>query len=105
MISKGVLAENYSVAFKMIAKKLPEVNRLNITFVKLPIRERAVSFVACNRQGGEYQFSENLLKSGSRMIALALIDTLAQTKSASGKCDPRYEETLMQMIFECLRDN
>jgi len=102
-VPDGILAEYYASAFAIIAKKVPEVNRLNITFVKLPVRERAVSFIACSRQRGEYQFSEGLLKSGSRAIALALIDTLAQTKSASGKCDPRYEETLIQMVLECIR--
>ena len=99
---EGVLAEYYSKALATVSKRLPEVNRLQITFIRQPVRERMFSFVACSRERGEYQFSENLLKSGPRPIAIALIDALAQTKGASGKCDPRYEEALMQMIFDCV---
>jgi hypothetical protein len=101
---EGILAENYNKAFTCVSKNLPELHRLQITFVKLPARERAASFITCSRGRGEYQFSENLLKSGPRSISIALIDALAQTKSASGKCDPRYEETLLQMILECVRN-
>ena len=77
-----------------------EINRLQVGFVRLPPHERNVSFVTCSRGRGEYQFSETLLKSGPRPISLALIDALAQTKSVSGKCDPRYEEALMHMVLD-----
>lgn len=99
---EGILAEYYAKAFTLVSRRLPEVNRLQITFVRLPPQERGVSFITCSRGRGEYQFSESLLKSGPRAIAMALLDAMAQTKSASGKCDPRYEEALMQMVLECV---
>jgi hypothetical protein len=78
------------------------VNRLNVSFVRLPPSERNVSFITCSRARGDYQFSETLLKSGVKAVALSLIDALAQTKSLSGKCDLDYEQELMGMVFECV---
>ncbi len=99
---EGVFKENYDLAFSRVASRLPEMNRLDITFVRLPASERNVSFVTCSRARGEYQFSETLLKSGVKAIAMALIDALAQTKSVSGKCDLDYEKELMEMVLECV---
>ena len=96
----GVLARHFQESFSSVSRHLPEVNRLHISFVRLPAHERNVSFITCSRGRGEYQFSETLLKSGPKPIALALIDALAQTKSVSGKCDPRYEEALIQMVLD-----
>jgi len=99
---EGRLKENFDEAFRMVAESLPEINRLSITFIKLPPTERNVSFVTCSRARGEYQFSETLLKSGTRAISMSLVDALAQTKSLSGKCDLDYENELVGMIMECL---
>ncbi len=101
---EGVLKENYDRAFNRVAGRLPEVHRLNVTFVRLPASERNVSFVTCSRARAEYQFSETLLKSGIKAVAMALIDALAQTKSLSGKCDLDYEQELMGMVLECVGD-
>ena len=98
------LKENYDRAFAKVAGRLPEVNRLNVSFVRLPASERNVSFVTCSRARAEYQFSETLLKSGVKAVAMALIDALAQTKSLSGKCDLDYEHELMGMVLECVGD-
>ena len=100
----GILKENYQRAFAKVAARLPEVNRLNVTFVRLPPSERNVAFVTCSRARAEYQFSETLLKSGVKVVALTLIDALAQTKSLSGKCDLDYENELMRMVLECVTD-
>jgi hypothetical protein len=100
----GVLKENYSRAFAKVATRLPEVNRLNVSFVRLPASERNVSFVTCSRARAEYQFSETLLKSGVKAVAIALIDALAQTKSLSGKCDLDYEHELTRMVLECVEN-
>ena len=97
-----VMKENFDHAFAKIAARLPEVNRLNISFIRLPPSERNVSFVTCSRARGEYQFSETLLKSGAKAVAMALIDALAQTKSLSGKCDLDYENKLTEMVLECV---
>lgn len=99
---EGILKENFGRAFTVVAKRLPEVNRLSIAFVRLPTSERNVSFVTCSRARGEYQFSETLLMSGAKAIALALIDALAQMKSLSGRCDPDYEQELTRMVLECV---
>jgi hypothetical protein len=99
---EGILKENYEQAFAKIAARLPEINRLNISFVRLPPSERNVSFVTCSRARAEYQFSETLLKSGVKAVSIALIDVLAQTKSLSGKCDLDYEQELMRMVLECV---
>lgn len=99
---EGILKENYEQAFAKICSRLPEINRLNISFVRLPPSERNVSFVTCSRARAEYQFSETLLKSGPKAVAIALIDVLAQTKSLSGKCDLDYEQELMRMVLECV---
>ncbi|MBC8356340.1 MAG: hypothetical protein H8E66_30545 [Planctomycetes bacterium] len=98
----GILKENFEQAFEKIGDSLPEVNRLDINFVRLPASDRNVSFVTCSRARGEYQFSETLLKSGSKAVSLAIIDALAQTKSVSGKCDLDYERELVQMVMECI---
>lgn len=95
------LKRNYDQAFSTLSNTLPEVNRLSISFVRLPARERNVSFVTSSRARGEYQFTETLLKSGRKAIALALVDALAQTKSLSGKCDMDYEHELRQMVLDC----
>jgi hypothetical protein len=100
----GILAEHFEKAFNRVSSRLPEVNRLHISFVRLPAKERNVSFITCSRAGGEYQLSETLLKSGPKPIALTLVDALAQTKSVSGKCDPKYEEILMGMVLDCIGD-
>ena len=99
---EDVLKENFDRAFAKIAARLPEVNRLNISFIRLPPSERNVSFVTCSRARAEYQFSETLLKSGAKAVAMALIDALAQTKSLSGKCDLDYENKLTEMVLECV---
>jgi hypothetical protein len=99
---EGVLKENFDRAFAKVAGRLPEVNRLSIAFVRLPPSERNISFVTCSRARGEYQFSETLLMSGAKAIALALIDALAQMKSLSGRCDPDYEQELTSMVLECV---
>jgi len=96
------LKQNYDRAFAKVAGRLPEVNRLNVSFVRLPASERNVSFVTCSRARAEYQFSETLLKSGVKAVAMALIDALAQTKSLSGKCDLDYEHELVGMVLECV---
>jgi len=101
---EGFLKENYERAFTKVASRLPEVNRLNVRFVRLPRSERNVSFVTCSRARGDYQFSETLLKSGVKAISLALVDALAQTKSLSGKCDLDYEHELMDLVLECIGD-
>ena len=44
------------------------------------------------------------MRIGSKVVALALIDALAQTKSLSGKRDPRYEDELMKMVMECIEE-
>ena len=98
---EGDLAENYAIAFERVARRLPEVHRLTISFVRLPSRERNVSFLTCSRAAGEYQFSETLLKSGPRAIALALIDAMAQTESRQGKCNLEYERALHEMVLQC----
>ena len=98
------MKENYHRAFAKVADRLPEVHRLNVTFVRLPASERNVSFVTCSRARAEYQFTETLLKSGVKAVALALIDALAQTKSLSGKCDLDYEHELMGMVLECVEE-
>lgn len=98
------LKDNFDHAFAKIAVRLPEVNRLNISFIRLPPSERNVSFVTCSRARAEYQFSETLLKSGVKAVAMALIDALAQTKSLSGKCDLDYENKLTEMVLECVGD-
>jgi hypothetical protein len=100
----GTLAEYFQKAFKKVSSRLPEINRLHISFIRLPPHEKNVSFVTCSRPGGEYQFSEGLLRIGPKAIALSLIDALAQTKSLSGKCDPRYEDELMKMVMECIEE-
>ena len=100
----GFLKGNYERAFAKVAVRLPEVNRLNVSFIRLPATERNVSFVTCSRARAEYQFSETLLKSGVKAVAMALIDALAQTKSLSGKCDLDYENELMGMVLECVGD-
>jgi hypothetical protein len=99
---EGFLKETYDRAFAKVSQRLPEVNRLNVSFVRLPPSERNVSFITCSRARGDYQFSETLLKSGVKAVALSLIDALAQTKSLSGKCDLDYEQELMGMVFECV---
>ncbi len=99
---QGALKENFDRAFEKIASRLPEANRLDIRFIRLPASERNLSFVTCSRARGEYQFSETLLKSGVKAISLALIDTLAQTKSLSGKCNLDYEQRLMNMVLDCV---
>ncbi len=101
---EDVLKESFDHAFAKIAARLPEVNRLNISFIRLPPSERNVSFVTCSRARAEYQFSETLLKSGAKAVAMALIDALAQTKSLSGKCDLDYENKLTEMVLECVGD-
>lgn len=101
---EGYLKESFDRAFSKVANCLPELHRLNVTFVRLPTSERNVSFVTCSRARGEYQFSETLLKSGPKAISLALVDALAQTKSVSGKCDLDYENELMQMVLECVEE-
>jgi len=101
---EGILKENYERAFTRVAGRLPEVNRLNVGFIRLPLSERNVSFVTCSRARGEYQFSETLLKSGTKAISRALVDALAQTKSLSGKCDLDYEHELVGMVLECVGD-
>ncbi len=101
---KGNLADHYHSAFDRVSKRLPEVNRLNISFVRLPAGERNVSVVTCSRSGAEYQFTERLLRMGPKAISLALVDVLAQTKSLSGRCDPRYEDSLMTMVLESLEN-
>jgi hypothetical protein len=101
---EDVLKDNFDRAFAKIAQRLPEVNRLNISFIRLPPSERNVSFITCSRARGEYQFSETLLKSGAKAVAMALIDALAQTKSLSGKCDLDYENKLTEMVLECVGD-
>lgn len=98
----GRLRANYDEAFKRISNNLPELNRLDIDFVRLPRSERNVSFVTCSRGRGSYQFSESLLKSGPRSISKALVDALAQTRSVSGKCDLDYESELVDMVLECI---
>lgn len=99
---EGALKETYDQAFSRIAARLPELNRLTINFVRLPVSERNVSFVTCSRARGEYQFSETLLRSGPKAVGLALIDALAQTKSVSGKCDLDYESELLNMVMDCV---
>jgi hypothetical protein len=101
-VPEGLLQAEYDRAFAMVAGRLPEVNRLNITFVRLPPHERNVAFVTCSRARGEYQFSETVLKSGVKAIAMALVDALAQTKSLSGKCDLDYEQKLVEMVVDCV---
>ena len=98
----GILKENFDSAFQRISARLPEANRLDIRFVRLPASERCVSFVTRSRARGEYEFSETLLKSGKKAVSLAIIDALAQTKSVSGKCDLDYERELMEMVLECV---
>lgn len=100
----GRLADYYAKAFGMLSGHLPEINRLNVTFVRMPKTNRQVSFITCSRSAGVYQFTDRLLATGPKAIALALVDALAQTKSLSGRCDPRYEEALMQMVLECVGD-
>lgn len=99
---EGMLKEGYDRAFQRVSQRLPEINRLCISFVRLPASERNVSFVTCSRARGEYQFSETLLKSGVKAISYALVDALAQTKSLSGKCDLDYEHELTGMVLECI---
>jgi len=99
---EGYLKETYDRAFAKVAGRLPEVNRLSIGFVKLPVSERNVSFITCSRARGEYQFSETLLRSGPKAVSLAIVDALAQTKSVSGKCDLDYENELMALVLECI---
>jgi len=99
---EGRLKENFDRAFTVVAGHLPEVHRLNISFVRLPPTERNVSFVTCSRARGEYQFSETLLMSGPKAIAQAMVDAMAQTKSLSGRCDPDYEQELTHMVLECV---
>ncbi|MBN1395261.1 MAG: hypothetical protein JW959_09575, partial [Pirellulales bacterium] len=101
---EDVLKKNFDSAFGRISGRLPEINRLNISFIRLPRSERNVSFITCSRARGEYQFSETLLKSGVKAVAKALIDALAQTKSLSGKCDLEYENKLTEMVLECVGD-
>lgn len=101
---EGYVKEHFDRAFAKVSRRLPEVNRLNISFIRLPPSERNVSFITCSRARAEYQFSETLLKSGVRAVALALIDALAQTKSLSGKCDLDYEQELMSMVLESVGD-
>ena len=98
---EGTLKENFDRAFAKVSNCLPEVNRLDISFVRMPPSERCVSFVTRSRARGEYQFSETLLKSGVKAVSMALVDILAQTKSASGKCDLDYERELIEMVLEC----
>ncbi len=99
-----VLKENFDKAFSRISQRLPEVNMLNISFVRLPAFERSISFVPCSRGRGEFQFSETILKSGPRAITLALIDALAQTKSIKGRCDLEYEDKLIEMVLQCMEN-
>ncbi|MDP6634353.1 MAG: hypothetical protein QGG42_05610 [Phycisphaerae bacterium] len=99
---EGTLKDNFNTAFKRIADKLPEVNRLNIEFVRLPRSERNVSFITRSRGRGAYQFSESLLRSGPKAISKALIDSLAQTRSVSGRCDLDFENELLGMVLECI---
>ena len=101
---QGRLKESYDSAFSRVSSKLPEVNRLDIDFVRLPRSERNVSFVTCSRGRGNYQFSESLLKSGPKSVSKALVDALAQTRSVSGKCDLDYESELVDMVLECIDD-
>ncbi len=101
---EGRLKDSYDKAFGRVSTRLPEMHRLSISFVKLPASERNVSFVTCSRARGDYQFSEALLRSGIKAISLALVDSLAQTKSVSGKCDLDYENELMDMVLECVGD-
>ena len=99
---EGMMKESFDSAFLKVSSRLPEVNRLQISFVRLPEHERHVSFITCNRARGEYQLSEALLKSGSRAVVSALIDALAQTKSHSGKCDLDYENVLIGLVAEAI---
>lgn len=99
---EGYLKESFDRAFAKVASRLPELNRLSISFVRLLASERNVSFVTCSRARGEYQFYQTVLKSGLKAISLALVDALAQTKIVSGKCDLDYEDELMGMILECV---
>ena len=99
---EGELKANYGAAFARIASKLPEVNRLDVEFVRLPRSERNVSFITRSRGRGAYQFSESLLKSGTRPVSRALIDALAQTRSVSGRCDLDFENELVDMVLECV---
>jgi|GEM_PF-3198494 len=98
---EGTLKENYETAFAHVARKLPEVNRLDIDFVRLPRSERNVSFITRSRGRGAYQFSESLLKSGPKAVSKALVDVLAQTRSVSGRCDLDFENELIDMVLEC----
>jgi hypothetical protein len=70
----------------------------------LPASERNVSSVTCSRGRAEYPFSETLLKSSVKAVAMSLIDALAQTRSQSGKCNLDYEHELMGMALECVGD-
>jgi len=99
---QGLLAENYHRAFERVAKGLPEVNRLEVTFIRLPRHQRSIDFLTISRQRGEYQFSETLLQAGPKQIAVALVDALTQTRSANGKCHPIYERHMMDMLLECI---
>lgn len=99
---EGILKSNFDTAFAKVAEYLPELHRLDISFIRLPPSQRNVAFVTCSRARGEYQFSETTLKSGPKAIAHNLIDALAQTKSLSGKCDLDYEQELVKMVFECV---
>jgi len=99
---QGHLKENYDRAFATIAFHLPEVNMLNISFVRLPPSDNCTSHITCSRTRGQYQFTENLLRSGAKAISLALIDALAQTRSTSGRCDMNYEQELRQLVWECI---
>jgi hypothetical protein len=96
------LKETFNRAFEIVAAKLPEVNMLNVSFVRLPPAEQNVTYVSHNRARGEYKFTETLLKSGVKAIGSALIDALAQTKSGRGKCDMSYECELIKAAWDCL---
>jgi len=96
------MKRTYDEAFAAVSSKLPEVNMLDISFIRVPPEDANVSFVSASRARGQFQFTDRLLRSGRRAVGLALIDALAQSRSVSGKCDMDYENELIRIAWQCL---
>lgn len=98
----GDLLTSFHEAYARVADRLPEVNRLTITFVRMSDHDRNVAFVTKNRARGEVQFTDTLLRTGRREITAALVDALAQSQAGAGRCDPIYEDKLRALCVQCL---
>lgn len=92
----------FDEARRAVAARLPEVECLSVSFVRLPAREGLTAFIPLSRARGQYQFTETLLAAGREAIMAALIDAVAQTNSLSGRCDLRYENTLLELAVRTL---